>query len=312
LIATFGIALLLQPAATDFRKLFEQNLAQAEQQYGMANGKTAAAARDLGLFLRNHNDAPGAYRALAEAVSVDEKTTGADSQQTIEDIAALASVAPTAEAVTLWQRVANGPDAALASKAFAALAELAEHAGDRAQAAAMYRNALEKEESANGKDSSESAVLLNALALASEPPVAVPLLERAVAIDRKRWGEKHPETATAESNLSGELLALGRVSDAVRIGALALSNFEATLGPEHPRTAAAASNLADAERAAGNRATAERLYRRALSIDEQAYGAANDETRNDAKNLADFLREIGRARDAAVIEQHYAIGAPAR
>jgi tetratricopeptide (TPR) repeat protein len=176
----------------------------------------------------------------------------------------------------------------------------------------MYAKAVAKEEAASGRDSAETAVRLNALALVSEPREAVPLLERAVAIDRKRWGEKHPETATTESNLSGELLALGRVGESVRIGTLALSNFEATLGPQHPRTAAAASNLADAKRAAGDRAAAERLYRRALRIDEQALGAANPETMNDVKNLADFLRETGHEREARALEQRYSSTATPR
>jgi tetratricopeptide (TPR) repeat protein len=299
-----------QPDAANLRELFEQNLARSEHAYGMADARTAGAARDLGLFLRGQNDAPGAFRALSEAVEIDGKSPGAANKQTMEDIAALAAAAPPQQAESLWRRAAEGPNASVASKAWAALGEMRERAGDTRGAAAMYTKALEKEEAASGKDSSETAVRLNALALVSEPREAVPLLERAVAIDRQRWGEKHPETATAESNLSGELLAAGRVPESVRLGAQALRNFEATLGPEHPRTAAAASNLADARRAAGDRAGAEALYRRALRIDEKAYGASNPETLNDVKNLADFLREIGRNRDARELERRYSPTAP--
>lgn len=303
---------LLQPDSANLRHLFEENLARSEREYGMTDGRTAGAARDLGLFLRGENDAQGAYRALHEAVEIDDKSALAEDQRTLADVAALASVAPPGEAESLWQRAAEGKDAAVASKAFAALGELRERAGDRAGAIAMYGKAVEKEEAASGGGSAETAVRLNALALVSEPKEAVPLLERAVAIDRKRWGEKHPETATTESNLSGELLALGRVAESVRLGALSLSNFEATLGPRHPRTAAAASNLADARRAAGDRAAAERLYRRALRIDEQALGATNPETLNDVKNLADFLSESGRDREARALEQRYASNGPPR
>jgi hypothetical protein len=299
-----------QPDGANLRALFQENLAHSEHAYGMADARTAAAARDLGLFLGAQNDAPGAYRALNEAVEIDEKSLGADNRQTMEDIASLAAVAPAQEAESLWRHAAEGANASVASKAWAALGEIRERAGDPKAAAAMYAEALQKEEAASGRDSAETAVRLNALALVSEPRDAVPLLERAVAIDRQRWGEKHPETATAESNLSGELLAAGRAPEAVRVGAQALRNFEATLGPEHPRTAAAASNLADAKRGAGDRAGAEGLYRRALRIDEKAYGASNPETLSDVKNLADFLRESGRDRDARELERRYSSTAP--
>jgi tetratricopeptide (TPR) repeat protein len=314
-LSSLALVLLLgfwfvQPEAANLRALFEQNLARNEHAYGMADARTAAAARDLGLFLYGQNDEPGAYRALSEAVEIDGKSLGPNGRQTMEDIASLAAVAPAQEAESLWLRAADGANAAVASKAWAALGEIRERAGDPKAAAAVYTKALQEEEAASGKDSTKTAVRLNALALVSEPREAVPLLERAVAIDRQRWGEKHPETATAESNLSGELLAAGRVPEAVRVGAQALRNFEATLGPEHPRTAAAASNLADARRAAGDRAEAEILYRRALRIDEQAYGASNPETLNDVKNLADFLRESGRAHDARELERRYSLTAP--
>jgi len=297
---------LLQPDPANLRHLFEENLAHSEREYGMTDARTARAARDLGLFLRGENDAAGAYRALHEAVEIDDKALGAEDSQTLANISALASVAPPLEAESLWRRAADGKDSAISSKAFAALGELRERAGDRAGAAAMYTRAVGKEEAASGRDSAETAVRLNSLALVSNPREAIPLLERAVAVDRKRRGERHPETATAESNLSGELLALGRVAESVRIGTLALSNFEYTLGPQHPRTAAAASNLADAKRAAGDAGAAERLYRRALRIDEQALGATNPETLNDVKNLADFLSETGREKEARALEQRYA------
>jgi tetratricopeptide (TPR) repeat protein len=297
---------LLQPDSANLRHLFEENLARSEREYGMTDARTAGAARDLGLFLRGENDPAGAYRALHEAVDIDDKALGAEDKQTLADISALATVAPPFEAESLWRRAADGEDPAISSKAFAALGELRERAGDRAGAAAMYTRGVEKEEAASGRDSAETAVRLNSLALVSDPRRAIPLLERAVAIDRKRWGEKHPETATTESNLSGELLALGRVAESVRIGTQALSNFEATLGPQHPRTAAAASNLADAKRAAGDRLAAERLYRRALRIDEQALGATNPETLNDVKNLADFLSETGRHAEARALEHRFA------
>jgi tetratricopeptide (TPR) repeat protein len=298
-----ALALAFQPDPAMLRRLFEEGLAKREREYGLADARTAAAARALGLFLRDQHDRTGAHRALAEALSIDEKTLGESGVQTSVDTADLASVSTGAEAEALWQRAARSNDFATASRALSSLGEIHEAMGDLVAAAGFYRAAVAKEEAASGKDGARVAVRLNSLALVSDPSAAIPLLQRALAIDRRTWGERHPETATVEANLSGELLAAGRVAESVRMGTMALDSFNATLGRDHPRTAAAASNLADALRAKGDRTGAERLYRRALSIDERAYGPNHPETLDDVRNLADFLREIGRNQEAAQLER---------
>ena len=282
-------AMALQPDAAMFRRIFEDALAQRRKEFGTADARTAQAARDLGLFLIREKDAPAAREALDEAVRIDGK---------LADVAELASVSPPDQAGPLWQRASQSIDAALASRALAALGELREAAGDRAGAANFYRRALAREEAVSGKDGARVAVRLIALALVTEPGQALPLLQRALAINRKAWGERNPETATAETNLVGPLLAAGRVDEAVAMGGRALAGFEGTVGDEHPRTAAAVSNLAEAYRAKGNWKQAESLYRRAWTIDRQAYGPKHPETLADVKNLAEFLQETGRVREA--------------
>ena len=282
-------AMALQPDAAMIRRIFEDALAQRRNEFGNADARTAQAARDLGLFLVREHDAPAALVALAEAVRIDGK---------LADVAELAGVSSPDQAEPLWRRASLSTDAALASRAFAALGELREAAGDRAGAADFYRRALTKEELASGKEGARVAVRLIALALVTEPRPALALLQRALAINRKAWGERHPETATAETNLVAPLLAAGRVDEAVAMGGRALAGFEGTVGDEHPRTAAAASNLAEAFRAKGDLKQAERLYRKAWAIDRQAYGPKHPETLADVRNLAEFLQETGRAREA--------------
>ncbi len=282
-------AMALQPDGAMIRRIFENALAQRRKEFGNADARTAQAARDLGLYLVREHDAPAALVALAEAVRIDGK---------LADVAELAGVSSPDHAEPLWQRASLSTDAALASRAFAALGELREVAGDRAGAADFYRRALAKEELASGKDGARVAVRLIALALVTEPRPALPLLQRALAINRKAWGERHPETATAETNLVAPLLAAGRVDEAVAMGGRALAGFEGTVGDEHPRTAAAASNLAEAFRAKGDLKQAERLYRKAWAIDRQAYGPKHPETLADVRNLAKVLQETGRAREA--------------
>lgn len=291
-----------QPDPAMLRRLYEEGLAKREHEYGVQDPRTAGAARDLGLFLREWTDPASAHAPLAQALEIDQRALGPADPQTLADAANLASVSPPDEADRLWTRATQSPDAALAAKALAALGDLRESAGDKRGAAEFYRGALAKEEAASGKSGARVAVRLNALALVADPPDAIPLLQRALAINRRAWGERHPETATTEVNLSGELLATGHIAEAVRIGRLALGNFEATLGRDHPRTAAAASTLADALRASKDNGGAEKLYRRALAIDERAYGPAHPETLGDVRNLADFLRETGRHKEAAELE----------
>jgi tetratricopeptide (TPR) repeat protein len=298
-----AVALALQPDPTVLRHLYEEGLSRRERQYGLSDTRTARAASDLGLFLREQGDQDGARRALAEALTIDEKALGPTAQATLADAGELAPFSAPDAAEPLWQRAADSPEAGLAARACGALGELREAAGDREGAVQFYRRALAKEEIASGKEGARVAVRLNALALALGPETGIPLLIRALAINRRVWGERHPETATAETNLSGLLLAAGRTDEAVRMGRAALAGFEGTLGADHPRTAGAASNLADALRAHGDRASAERLYRRALEIDERAYGPQHPETLNDVRNLADFLRETGRAGEAQDLER---------
>lgn len=305
------MVLAMQPDPAMLRGLFEQALARREQQYGMLDARTAQAAHDLGMFLHNQQDDDGARRALTEALRVDEKTRGLSAARTLSDAADLASVSPPEQAEPLWQRAAKSGDAALAARSLAALGELREAQGDRAGAAGFYRQALAKQEAVRGKDDAQVAVRLNELALVENPRAGVVLLQRALAIDRRAWGERHPETATAETNLSGLLLATGKIAESVRIAKAALATFESTLGPDHPRTAVATSNLADALRAARDYAGAERMYRRALAIDEAVYGPNRPETQSDVQNLADFLRERGRNQEAQELERRLPVsGAP--
>jgi tetratricopeptide (TPR) repeat protein len=275
--------LLWQPNTDAIRRLFEENLAQRQN---------AQAARDLGLFLKQQGDATGARRALALALGMEEKESGAASEATLADAAELASVSEPDQAARLWRRAAESRNPALASEALAALAESRIEAGDGAGAAALLRKAVAKAEEASGKESAQVAVRLNGLAQTVAAKEGVPLLERALAIERRQLGEGHPETASTMANLAGLYVNTGRADEALRLAAAAIAILDKTLGPAHPRTAAACTVAAFAARDKGDRAQAEKLFRRALEIDERAYGPQHAETLRDARNLAEFLRSV--------------------
>lgn len=257
--------LLFQPDTASLRRLFEQEFERH---------RTAQAARDLGLFLARHGDPAGARDALREAMRLDPEN--------LDDVFDLALVSPVEEAGPLLERAAASKDTVLSARAFDALGHWRDATGDKTGAAQSYRNALARRESAN---------TLEALALDVEPAEAIPLLQRALAINRRELGARHPQTATTEANLAGKLLNTGQTDAAIPMIREAMAIFEERLGAGHPRVATTSTMLAFAFRAKGDRAGAERYFRRALAIDQAAYGSEHPQTVTDAQTLADFLKK---------------------
>ena len=272
------------------RRLYEDALARREIEFGMQDERTAQAARDLGMFLARQGDTRAAQSALVEAVTIDEAAAGPKATVTLEDVAGLAAVSAPAVAEGFWLRAAEADDAKLAARALGALGDLHNAGGDRTGAAGFYRRALAKEEAASGRDSEAVAQRLNALSHAVEIKEGIAMLERALAIDRRALGARHPQTASTEANLAGLLVNAKRHDDAIRMATDAMSVFEETLGPDHPRCAVTASILAYALEAKGEKTKAERMYRRAVAIDEQAYGAGHPQTAEDRRALEEFLK----------------------
>jgi tetratricopeptide (TPR) repeat protein len=205
-------------------------------------------------------------------------------------VAELADVTSPSQVEPLWKRASEAADAATAARALTALGRLHALSDDRGAAASFYRRAIVKQEAATGKGSAAVALDLNALAKLVDAAEAVPLFERALAIDRQALGSKHAETATTAANLAGLLADTPRNEEAIRLATEALSVFEQTTGSDHPRTAVAASILGYALEVKGDRKRAEQMYRRALAIDQRVYGPQHPQTLNDARVLDEFLK----------------------
>ena len=131
---------------------------------------------------------------------------------------------------------------------------------------------------------------------------AVPLLQRALAIQEKALGPEHPDVALSLNNLAGLYHAQGRYADAEPLLRRALEIMEKVLGPEHPHTATSLNNLAKLYRFQGRLAEAEPLCRRAIAIDEKVYGPDNPEVARDLENYALLLHRLNRDEDAAALE----------
>jgi tetratricopeptide (TPR) repeat protein len=289
------------------RELYEQHLAEQQHEHGEFDERTAAAARDLGLFLRGQGDSAHAYGAMSRAVAIDEKVYGVDAPRTLADVADMASVAPSAEAGALFERASKSTDAGTASRALVALGEMRASQGDREGAARYWRQALVKQEAATGAESENVAMILNVLAQSVPAAEAVPLLRQALLVDRKAFGPGHPEIGATDQLLANALLATGKAADAMAPAREGLAILTEKLGAEHPRTAGAASTLADVLRATGNFAEAERMYRRSLSIDEKVFGPQHPATLDEVRALAGFLRERGRLAEAVVLERRLVV-----
>jgi tetratricopeptide (TPR) repeat protein len=210
-------SLAFQPDTAMLRKLFEEALSRRQHEYGGADARTAQAARDLGLFLCRSGDTPSARRAMAEAVHIDEKALGPNAQQTLEDVATLASVSPRAEAEPLLARAAESPDPTVAGPALTSLAAMRKSAGDRPAAASFLRRALPKAAAVDGADGSTVAMILSELALVVPPSEAIPLFERALAIDQQKLGREDLQTMSIVRKLATLLRAAGRLADAVAL-----------------------------------------------------------------------------------------------
>ncbi|HEY3840001.1 MAG TPA: tetratricopeptide repeat protein [Bryobacteraceae bacterium] len=295
-----------QPHSEQLRDLYQQHLAEEQRDHGEFDARTAEAARDLGLFFRGHNDPQSAHDALTHAVAIDEKVFGPDAPRTLADVADLATVSPASEAPRLFERAAKSSDAAAASRALLALGEMRASQDDHQGAARFWRQALAKQEAA-APDSPNAAMILNVLAQVVEPAEAIPLLHRALALDRKIYGAGHPETGGVDQLLAQSLLATGKAADAVAPAGEAFSILSTKLGLEHPRTASAADTLADAFRATAKFAEAERYYRQALAIDEKILGPQHPTTLENIRNLAAFLRRRGKVNEAIVLERRLVV-----
>jgi tetratricopeptide (TPR) repeat protein len=186
--------LAFQPDMVAIHKLFEDALRRRQQQYGDGDPRTAQAARDLGQFLCRSGDVGSARRAMANAVRLDEKALGSAAPQTLEDVATLASVSLPAEAEPLLRRAAESPDPSVAGPALTTLAGMRKQAGDLASAATLLRRAVEKAD-AMEKDGPTVALILNLLAQVVPPKEALPLLQRALAINQRKPGPQDPQTA---------------------------------------------------------------------------------------------------------------------
>ena len=112
------------------------------------------------------------------------------------------------------------------------------------------------------------------LAKARKYAEAVPLTQRALAIQEKTLGPDHPEVAASLNNLAQLYVLQGRYAEAEALFKRSLAIRERSLGPDNPDVAASLNNLAHLYRAQGRNTEAEPLEKRAQAQAQQKFETA--------------------------------------
>jgi tetratricopeptide (TPR) repeat protein len=127
---------------------------------------------------------------------------------------------------------------------------------------------------------------------------AMPLAQRALAIQEKALGPNHPSVANLLTNLAFLYVNQGRYAEAEPLYKRSLAIREKALGPDHSDVAASLGNLAQLYKDQGRYADAEPLFKRSLTIREKALGPDHPDVAESLNALASLYQHQGRYADA--------------
>jgi CHAT domain-containing protein/Tfp pilus assembly protein PilF len=127
---------------------------------------------------------------------------------------------------------------------------------------------------------------------------AIPIAQRALAIQEKALGADHPDVATALTKLAWLYERQGRYDNAEPLYKRALAIRESALGPDDPHVAEALDSLAHIYKRQGQYNSAEPLYARALATLEKSFGPNDPWVATAMNNLADLYFDQGRYSEA--------------
>lgn len=131
---------------------------------------------------------------------------------------------------------------------------------------------------------------------------ALPLLERALLIREKQFGDD-ADTATALNNLGELYLNAGEYAKTLPILQRGLAIREKIIGAEDPDTANSLSNLGAFYYYTGDYANTELLWKQALAIREKSLGPGHPATATSVNNLAFLYETKGDFTNAEALYQ---------
>ncbi len=137
---------------------------------------------------------------------------------------------------------------------------------------------------------------------------AIAYYEQALAIDRKVFGEEHPDVAIDLNNLGAAWSALGENKKAIAYYEQALAIDRKVFGEEHPKVAIRLNNLGMAWSDLGEKKKAIAYYEQALAIDRKVFGEEHPKVAIRLNNLGAAWSALGEKKKAiALYEQALAI-----
>jgi tetratricopeptide (TPR) repeat protein len=159
------------------------------------------------------------------------------------------------------------------------------------------------EEAISQKDENIS-VLLNNLgntyAALGDANKAIEYLEKALEIDLKVFGDRHPNVAIRYNNLGSAYRALGEANKAIEYYEKSLEIDLKVFGDRHPNVARDYNNLGSAYSDLGNANKAIVYYEKSLEIDLKVFGDRHPNMAIDYNNLGSAYSDLGNANKAIV------------
>ena len=175
--------------------------------------------------------------------------------------------------------------------------------GRSADAEQSLREALDRQKSLYGEAHPAVARtmkdLANAVADRGDLNAAIPLMQRAVAMQRAlRGSEPHPDLAEALNDMGTLLWRQGDVAGCEKFFRESLAMNRRLLGEKHPEIANGLENVAMSIQDRGDLAGAEKLYRQSLDMRRELQGANHPEVGRTLLNLASLQYDRGETREA--------------
>ena len=124
------------------------------------------------------------------------------------------------------------------------------------------------------------------------------LNERALAMDRQLYGERHPHVADDLINLGAIQYEEGKYVQAERFDRQALDITQAFYGNNHPATASALTILGRTLVSQGKNDEAAGMLREALGIEEQVYGKVHPRVAGTLNELGKIAQQQGKLDEA--------------
>ena len=129
-------------------------------------------------------------------------------------------------------------------------------------------------------------------------PAAESLMLRSLELDRRLFGESHPQVGTDLSNLATTRFGQGRYAEAESLYREASGIFKNWYGPDHPDTATIMGSLARTLMLEGKDSDAEPILKQVLEAQEKAYGQTDFRVAFTLDSIGRIAEKQGNFREA--------------